>query len=166
MIIVIAATPRCERISIFSGINGGVGRPSLSSSRLSRDYFRIVFRAFTGSKAIRIERSEWQSVKRRFVLQKRRGKFHFRKWMGEEKDARRTSGRGNWRILPRNRAAVFRPSLVLSADEPREFNRRTSSLQQKKTIFSVHLQRCTRSCLQWFSTSFAGRRERSGFQTT
>ena len=64
------------------------------SPRLSRDYFRIVFRAFTGSKAIRIERSEWQSVKKRFVLQKRRGKFHFRKWMGEEKDARRTSGRG------------------------------------------------------------------------
>lgn len=107
--------------------------------RLSRDYFRIVFGAFLNE--VNGNRSRRDSFSR--------GKVSFPK-VG--KDVRQTSGRGNSRILPRNRAVSRRVPLsllVLSADEPREFNRRTS-LQEKKTIFPVHLQRCTRSCLQWF----------------
>lgn len=48
MIIVIAATPRCERTSIFSGINGGVGRPSLSLSAIIARLFSNSFQSVYG----------------------------------------------------------------------------------------------------------------------
>lgn len=90
----------------------------------------------------------------------RGGKFHFRKW-----GKRRTANEGTNGLekklenLPRKRRPSSSVFLLgaLSADEPREFNRRT--FLQGKTIFSlVHLQRCTRSCPR-FSPTDEFRRE-------
>lgn len=118
----------------------------LTGFSLSLSLSSIIARLFSNSFRSVSQRSQWQSVKKRFVLQRE----SFISESGERRTANERARKlenlaeKSGRLPP-----VPLSLLVLSADEPREFNRRTS-LQEKKTIFPVHLQRCTRSCLQWF----------------
>lgn len=143
-------------VGLLSRLSRGFSNPLSNSFRTWRAFTDRELECDTNSsESIAIGQEEIRSP------QKGGGKVSFPK-VGKKTYGKRTGEETRESCRERGRVPL---SLVLSADEPREFNRRTS-LQEKKTIFSVHLQRCTRSCLQWFppTTSFAGRRER--FRTT